>query len=160
MELHGGAIECSSEEGHGAEFRVYLPLPVDNVVREPSQKRPIQTILLAEDDPGVREFVAQLLAEDGYKVLVAQDGVEAVTLFNSKSQDVDLALLDVLMPRMTGPEAFKIMREKNPNLRVIFSSGHIMDSKELLSGELEKCPLLRKPFFQEELRKAIFAAST
>ena len=157
---HKGAIEFSTQTGRGTEFRVYLPIfsadaGEDKKSSESLAARSLQTILVAEDDQGVLEFVVQVLKDEGYTVLVANDGLEALALFDAHYQAVHLVMLDVQMPRMTGPDAFRVMRKKAPTLRAIFSSGHNFDFQEFNSEPLEECVVLKKPFFQDELLYAV-----
>jgi DNA-binding response OmpR family regulator len=105
----------------------------------------METILLAEDEEAIRSFIERTLKEFGYNVLVARNGEEAIEIFR-QNKEIVLAVLDVVMPRKGGKEAFEEMRKQNPRLKVIFMSGYsantIHDSFVLNAG----MPFLQKPF--------------
>jgi DNA-binding NtrC family response regulator len=104
-----------------------------------------ETILLAEDEEAIRSFIERALKELGYNVLVARNGEEAIEIFG-QNKEIVLAVLDVVMPRKGGKEAFEEMHKQNPRLKVIFMSGYsanaIHDSFVLIAGT----PFLQKPF--------------
>src|SRR5690606_29720065 len=109
------------EPGHGATFRIYLPLASDETPtaapparapgRDPSEGQ--QTVLLVEDDDGVRRFATELLTGGGYRVLAADDGPAALQLAADHDGAIDLLLTDVVMPRMTGRQVADSLRERH-----------------------------------------------
>ncbi|NOZ79437.1 MAG: PAS domain S-box protein [Acidobacteria bacterium] len=129
VQRHGATIDVESEDGAGSTFTIWLPAAAGAVSVEPSgDHAPVtggaETLLVAEDDPAVRDVVVGVLQEAGYSVLVACDGVEAVDLFTGHAREVDLVVLDAMMPRMDGVEALARMREIRPGLPALFSSGY------------------------------------
>ena len=151
VKQHGGYIHLYSEPGKGTTFKVYFPA-VEGRPDAVSEKRVeeivfggTETILLAEDEESIRLLAERILTEFGYKVLVARNGEEAIGIF-SRNKDIALAVLDVVMPRKGGKEAFEEMYKSNPKLKVIFMSGYtrdgIHDSFVLIAG----MPFLQKPF--------------
>ena len=151
IKQHSGSIHLYSEPGKGTTFKVYLPpveAPPDEVVLSKSSeiRGGIETILLAEDDESVRTLVERTLTDLGYTVLIARNGKEAVEAFQKNGERIDLALLDVVMPKMGGKEAYEEMRKERTNLKVIFMSGYtanaVHESFILTAG----IPFLSKPF--------------
>ncbi|MCL5884264.1 MAG: ATP-binding protein, partial [Deltaproteobacteria bacterium] len=160
VKQHGGFIHLYSEPGKGTSFKVYFPaieVPPDAVPairREEIVRGGTETILLAEDEEAIRSLVERTLKELGYTVLVARNGEEAVEIFR-RNKEIALAVLDVVMPRKGGKEAFEEMHKANPNLKVIFMSGYsangIHDSFVLITG----MPFLQKPFGPTTLARKI-----
>ncbi len=132
IKQHGGYIECRSEPGKGATFRIYLPL-VQTIAEhmEPSETLPLtggsETILVAEDDPGTMSIITEILTEFGYTVIPAGDGEEAVAVYRDHWREIGLCLLDVVMPRKRGCEVFEDIRMINTDVRVLFMSGYSAD---------------------------------
>jgi len=151
VKQHGGFIHLYSEPGKGSSFKVYFPaveVPPDVVPEKPREEAVrggTETILLAEDEESIRALAERILTGFGYTVLVARNGEEAIEKFR-RNKEIDLAVLDVVMPRKGGKEAFEEMHKQNPRLKVIFMSGYsanaIHDSFVLIAGT----PFLQKPF--------------
>jgi two-component system, cell cycle sensor histidine kinase and response regulator CckA len=153
-----GHIEVESEPGEGTTFRVLLP----KVDSEPaaaarpamteSQKRGTGTILLAEDEPLLRELGETILKQAGYQVLTAPDSTALQHLIASYSGSVDLLLTDVVMPGMSGPELVRIVKDRWPTIRVLYMSGYADDDIEDLDRD---AGFLQKPFTPGELTAKI-----
>jgi PAS domain S-box-containing protein len=146
----GGHIVVESQEGRGSTFRLYLPRTESRArgVSSPAlpQLRGSETILIAEDEPMVRELTREILEDAGYSVLEARDGQEAVTLAGAHAGPIHLLLSDVVMPGMMGGETAARVRQLRPEVRVLFMSGHA-DDPAVESGEAHgDAPLLAKPF--------------
>ena len=129
LEKHNGSISCYSEPGIGTIFTIFLPAieaKVDEAVPETeiSIIGGTETILMAEDDGVVREFTRELLEEYGYTVLLAIDGEDAVQKFKKNRLEVQLLIMDLVMPKKNGREAFEEIRKLKPDVKVIFSSGY------------------------------------
>jgi PAS domain S-box-containing protein len=157
---HGGAIDVESEPGRGTTFRMYFPVTehrVADVYRHADTAAPggDETILLAEDDAGVRLAVKITLESVGYRVIEAEDGQAAVEILRERGGEIELALLDVVMPRMNGIEVQKVIAEKFPRLGVLFSSGYTAQDPQsdyIASSGLE---LIQKPYDREVLLRAV-----
>ncbi len=151
----GGHILVDSELGRGADFRVYLPrqaeLPLPPPAPAAAATSPVgnETVLLAEDDEAVRDFVAFVLTKLGYEVLQAGDGVEALGVAAAHEGPIHLLLSDVVMPHLDGHELARQLLESRPSLKVIHMSGYPGESREL-SGSNRVLP---KPFDQEDLAR-------
>jgi two-component system cell cycle sensor histidine kinase/response regulator CckA len=159
----GGFVYVDSEAGAGTSFRIFLPrhhaeqeLPEaagNGAAKEPAEaKRAADltgqgTILLVEDEEGLRSLNARGLRSRGYSVIEASNGIEAMEALEQKNGAVDLVVSDVVMPEMDGPTLLKAMRERNPDLKIIFVSGYAEDAfdKSVLRDD-EQFAFLPKPF--------------
>lgn len=159
---HNGAIEVESQAGQGTIMKIYLPLTEQPVVVVPamsSLSTGTETILLVEDNPLVLEFGRSALERLGYRVLTAQDGVEALEVFEAHQDEIALVIFDVVMPSMGGREAAGAVRHKKPNVAVLLTTGY--DYPEEAGEEQETTgayQLLRKPYRIRELAWAVRTA--
>ncbi len=151
VKQHGGFIHLYSEPGIGTTFKVYFPAieapayVIQEKRREEKTRGGMETILLAEDEESIRLFIERILKDLGYTVLVARNGEEAIDIF-MRNRGIALALLDVVMPRMGGKEAFENMRQANPDLKVIFMSGYSANAIHNSFVLNANTPFLQKPF--------------
>jgi PAS domain S-box-containing protein len=159
---HHGAVEVDSEPGRGTAVRIQLPLrPVaaGAAVAPPrSTAGGSETLLMAEDEPLVRDLVARELRRLGYTVLVASDGEEAAQLFERERERIALVVLDVIMPRLGGRQAFARMEAIRPGVRALFMSGHAPEATgvaELVQSG--RVALVQKPFRAAQLAAQIRA---
>ncbi len=166
IKQHAGIVHVHSEAGRGTTFEVYIPVAAQLGDGRDSGRRaglsPDETILIAEDEDLVRNVVIQILERGGYRVLSARNGREAVELLRQNLKGVALALLDVVMPELSGPEAFVFLRELRPDLPVIFSSGYT-DQARFAHSLPQGSVLIEKPYRAEALlrnvREALAARS-
>ena len=157
---HRGFVHVESEPNKGTTFCIYLPLQhvpestSGNGVRELGQKTSAKTILLVEDEEMLRELGVTILEGEGYNVLAAKDGVEAVEMFEANCDDIGLVVCDLGLPRMGGRDAFMRMKEQKPSVRAIVASGYLepnLRSEMLKAGVLDT---IQKPYdFREMLQK-------
>ena len=112
-----------------------------------------ETILLAEDDSFVRDATVAILEYGGYRVITAENGQEAVLLF--KENSVDMLLMDVMMPVMNGVEAYRVIRETSPEIRILFTSGYTAEVLDREMIEAKDVRLLHKPIPPDTLLKAV-----
>ena len=163
-----GYVFVDSAVGEGTTFRIFLPrhVPVageaaeaalvDKAAKPPADLTGHGTILLVEDEEGLRGLNARGLTSRGYTVLEAGNGVEAIEVIESRGGDVDLVVSDVVMPEMDGPTLAKELRTRNPNLKIIFVSGYAEDAFEKnLPDDHGKFHFLPKPFTLKQLVAAV-----
>ena len=130
VQSHAGSVEVESKQGEGTTFHIYLPLieklneEVKGAIAIESAEADGETILLADDETHVRETTAEVLESFGYKVLQAQDGLEAIDLLKIHQGEISLAILDVVMPHLGGLALSKRIREMDSNLPLIFVTGY------------------------------------
>jgi two-component system cell cycle sensor histidine kinase/response regulator CckA len=152
----GGGVLASSEPGNGSRFDVYLPRVEDpdvvaheDVRREPGPGS--ETVLLVEDEEIVRDLVREMLERSGYTVVAACDGVEALAVAERSDSHFDALVTDVVMPGASGPEVAATLVARNPELRVLFTSGYAEDAIAR-HGELTPgAAFLSKPFSAADL---------
>jgi PAS domain S-box-containing protein len=160
VEQSDGAVDVVSEPGRGATFIVYLPVVHESATPEPVEPQPAKvlsdvTILLVEDDELVRRVTSCTLANNGYRVLEAVDGTEALGVCLKFSGPIDLVLSDVIMPGLSGPETAAQLRRIRPGLRTLFMSGY-MGEKIVRRGIQEShFAFIEKPFTPQSLLQKI-----
>jgi PAS domain S-box-containing protein len=160
IKTHQGYIEVESRPHEGATFCIYLPLTEDHiVVNQEHQHTSLgghsETLLLVDDESHIIQTGREVLESFGYHVLIAENGVQALTVFEEHAQDIDLVITDVVMPEMGGIQAVERMRTINPKLKAIFCTGY--DSTLSLSGQgsLKDEVVIGKPYKIEVLAEMI-----
>jgi two-component system cell cycle sensor histidine kinase/response regulator CckA len=165
----GGFIYVDSEADHGTSFHIFLPRhhpeqddQSDAAAKEPAAEAKPRadltgqgTILLVEDEEGLRSLNARGLRSRGYSVIEASNGVEAMEALEQKNGAVDLVVSDVVMPEMDGPTLLKTMRGRNPDLKIIFVSGYAEDAFGKSLPENQQFAFLPKPFTLAQLVAAV-----
>jgi two-component system, cell cycle sensor histidine kinase and response regulator CckA len=170
----GGFIYVDSELDKGTTFRIFIPryVPAVEDVLQSAEAAPKVagrmpaadekasaatdltgqgTILLVEDEEGLRALNARGLASRGYTVIEAGNGVEAIDVMERRGGNVDLVVSDVMMPEMDGPTMFKELRKRHPTIRIIFVSGYAEDAFQKSLPDPEKYDFLPKPFTLKQL---------
>ncbi|HET6577203.1 MAG TPA: response regulator [Gemmatimonadales bacterium] len=159
---YGGVVRVASEAGEGTTVKVYLPrldagAGEDAAPSDADASRGSETVLVAEDEDGVRELLRKILTEFGYTVLTARHGRDALMLAGEAAADIDLLVTDVVMPEMSGRELVQALRHRRPDLKVLYVSGYTDD--EILQRGVSgpEVAFLRKPFAAEELVRRVRA---
>lgn len=149
---NSGFIWVDSEPGQGATFKIYLPRVAEVVTPQPQPEpalalaRGSETILLVEDEPHVRELAAEMLSRQGYRVIVAADGTEALGLAAELNGRFDLLVTDVIMPRLNGPDLAGRLKAIQPDLKILYVSGYTAEVVACHGVMGPDAVLLSKPF--------------
>ena len=161
---HRGFINVYSEENTGTVFRIYLPLDSErNYEKEKIESVIISgkgRILVVDDESVIRNTAYGMLSSMGYEVLLAQDGEEALKIYASEDKKIDLVILDMVMPKISGKETFERLKKIDKSVKVIFSSGF---SPEAVAGDIRgigTIGFIQKPYRIVELSKMIHEAVT
>lgn len=157
---HDGMVRVYSEQGKGTAFKIYLPAverPADAVGTkiEGKPQRGNETILVAEDDDSLRDLAQRMLERAGYTVLTAENGKKAIEVFNNHSEDVDLLLLDVVMPEIGGRGVFDTIHKQRPDIPALFASGYSQNAIHTNFVLQAGMKLIRKPYDANELLRRV-----
>ena len=162
---HGGFIDVDSQKGKGTTFRIYLTATDKPVARNGAEapepiKRGSETILLVDDEQMMLDIGRDLLQTMGYRVITARDGEEAVEVYRGRSEEIDLVLLDIVMPKMGGGQAYDCIKSINPAVKVLLLSGFSIDGEatQILSRGCNG--FIQKPFNLEQLSRSVKSVLT
>jgi CheY-like chemotaxis protein len=156
---HGGYINVYSEKNQGTTFTVYLPASEAEVPEEKeaiaSVRRGTGTILLIDDEEMIISVAQELLTELGYQVLIAHSGLEAIEVYRQKNKDIDLVIMDMIMPGMSGGEAFDRLKGINSDVKVLLSSGYSINGQATKILDRGCDGFIQKPFNMKQLSEKI-----
>lgn len=158
---HNGIIEVSSEPKEGSTFSIYLPIHEinENIINKTEKNENIETgsgvILVIDDESFIRETTKKMLEKCGYTVYLAGDGEEGIEIYKEKRQEINLVLLDMSMPKISGKETYEEIKKINPNTKVIITSGYKLDNITSDTIKLDKTFFLQKPYSMVELSKKV-----
>lgn len=150
IKKHGGIINVYSEKGEGTTFNIYLPAS-DREVLELEEKshellKGTETILLVDDEEIIIDVGKKLLEELGYRVLIARSGKEAIEVYRTHVDEIDMVLLDMIMPDMSGGETFEKLKEMNQEVKVVLSSGYSVNGDAQKVLDRGCMGFIQKPF--------------
>ncbi len=158
---HDGTITVYSEEGYGTTFNIYLPI-IKNIEKVSIDESTINTeqhgtgtILVAEDDDVVRDVCTCLLEDMNYSVIACEDGSVAVNVFKKRHAELDLVIIDLVMPKMNGRETFLAMQKINPNVPVLIASGYSVNDEVTDLIKRGAKGMIQKPYLQSALQAKI-----
>jgi PAS domain S-box-containing protein len=156
---HNGIIDVYSEKGQGATFTIYLPASEKELVRKEQVSADIVkgegTILLVDDEDVIIDVGSEILVMLGYKVSVARSGREAIEIYKEKQDEIDMVILDMIMPEMDGGETFKVLKSIDPGVKVILSSGYSADARSTRMMEEGCCGFIQKPYTVQALSQKV-----
>jgi nitrogen-specific signal transduction histidine kinase/CheY-like chemotaxis protein len=160
VENHSGWIEVESRPGAGATFTVFLPLTGDRPDFPTGESSPDEThergrILVVDDEEMVSDVTRLMLTSRGYQVTCLADGRQAVEHYRNHHHDYDLVLLDMIMPVMDGEECFRILRQINPDIRILVMTGHSEEHTVRRLAKEGSLQFIRKPFERTVLIQAV-----
>jgi CheY-like chemotaxis protein len=161
VKQHGGWIEVSSKLNIGTKFNIFLPRVVAGVAAETGgiESKVVggtETILLVEDEPPVRTLARVILQRNGYHVLEATSGADALSVWGQHAAKIDLLLTDIIMPQgVSGRELAQKLRADRPGLKVVFVSGYSPDTMEIGAELNEQTLFMQKPYLPEQLLRSV-----
>ncbi len=159
---HQGFITVDSKPGRGATFRVFLPAsgdpPPQATPRPAAPPAGTRTILLVEDEEVVAEIGVKMLQRLGYRAILARSGRQALSVYREHGKAIDLIVLDVVMPEMSGSETFERLKKIDPKVRVLLASGYTLDGQAQAILKRGCRGFIQKPFSLEALAQKIEAA--
>ena len=162
IEQHGGIIGVSSDEGKGTTFTITLPVlsseSIDDIeISEPVIEKTAsnKTILLVDDEPLVNNVCTELLSLLGYSVISVNCGKDAVATYLAQGDEIDLVILDYMMPEMDGLKTFKLLKNADPTVKAIISSGYLADANITDLKQQGILDVISKPFTLDELKQVL-----
>jgi C4-dicarboxylate-specific signal transduction histidine kinase len=161
VKAHGGFITVASEFGAGTSFDICLPTAEGPAleIEKPLSVKPAgggELVLLADDEKVVLTLSSKILKTHGYRVLTAENGAEAVETYRQHQDDIDVVILDAMMPRLTGTQACQLIKELNPEARVILITGYSRDEAPVEEAiRLNGLHFVQKPYTAQQLVSAV-----
>jgi PAS domain S-box-containing protein len=149
IKSHKGIINVYSEEGHGTTFNIYLPKLTKEMAEETDAAdtaKGTETVLIVDDDPLASQVGRDILERWGYRVMVAENGEEAIEIYDGYKDEIHLVLLDVMLPDIEGDQVFFEIKKRNPNVLVIIASGYNVNRQISKMLEYGCADFVQKPF--------------
>ncbi len=162
IKQHNGFIKVYSEKGAGTNFIIHLPEDTDNTISKIENENANAIvkwhgkILVIDDEKYVREIAFDTLTESGYHVVTSSSGSEGIEIYKKNADDIDLVLLDISMPGLSGLDTFKEIKKINQSAKIILSSGFGMDERVRKTLELGADSFIQKPYTDKKLSKTVY----
>jgi len=161
VKSHGGFVKVYSEAGKGSTFKVYLPASPGEAVEEQVKERPAlplgngELVLLADDEAAVRNVTETMLKRNGYNVIVAMDGVEALSIYAQRMHEIRIVLTDVMMPLLDGTKLTRALKKMNKDVAIIAATGQADEARQSELKQLGINSILLKPYRTDKLLGAL-----
>ncbi len=161
VKQHQGIIDVDSTPGRGTSVELFLPVAGDNDNQATAEKKSMAVhsgsgvVLVVDDEKPIRKIASGILENAGYRVLTAENGDEAITLFKVNQDTIDVVLLDMSMPVMSGLDVYTALRKINPSIKVLVTSGFGLDAKVQKILDLGASGFIAKPFSTDKLTAKI-----
>ena len=159
IKSHHGYIEVESSKGKGATFKIYLPASereIQKIVETADEiVKGIETILLVDDEDIILEVSRELLETIGYRVLTAGSGKESIDMYKNNREEIDIVVLDMVIPDISGAVVYQKLKEINPDVKVLLSSGYSIDGQAAEILNLGCDGFIQKPFTLQNLSRKI-----
>jgi CheY-like chemotaxis protein len=156
---HKGFINVYSEKGEGTTFNIYFPASEKEAVKEKEKDeeliRGTETVFLVDDEDIILDVAKDILKTLGYKVLLARGGVEALQVYNKNQDEIDMVILDMIMPDIGGGETYDKLKEINPGIKVLLSSGYSINGQATEILERGCNGFIQKPFYMIDLSQKL-----
>ena len=156
---HNVIINVYSEKEHGASFKIYLPASKKQMIKEKARPESLEVgtemILLVDDEEMVADIGKDMLEKLGYKILVAAGGTEAIKIFNTSRDQVQLVILDMIMPDMSGGETFNRLKAIKPDVKILLSSGYSLNGRASQIMKRGCNGFIQKPFNLKQISRKI-----
>ena len=156
---HHGFINVYSEKGHGTTFNIYLPASEKEIIEEKKPAgdtlRGFETILFVDDEDMIIEVAEEMFEQLGYKLLIARSGKEAIETYEKNKELIDIVLLDMIMPDMSGSDTYDRMKEFNPDIKVLLASGYSINGQATEIMDHGCNGFIQKPFKMQELSQKL-----